>query len=311
MLNILTSIVLIVLLAMPAFAEATVVARINGTDLTEVDLNIEIDRLIPQMSFHQNVSDEKRKKYNEKALEEIVSRELQYQDAISQGLKPDILQINTQAENFKKRFITNKEFEAYLQKKGLTEETLKKQFEKDMLIQMVTAKTVTGPSKITETDLKKYYEDNTSKFEQPESLRLRLISSKDEKKAQEILAKIKDGGDFAVLASTMSEDAYRVKAGDIGYVHKGRMLPELDEAAFKLKTGEISNIISAQGIFYIIRVEDRRPAHIVPFDEIKEKLKRDLESKNARDLKEKWITDLKAKAKIEILLKTDPAASSK
>jgi parvulin-like peptidyl-prolyl isomerase len=311
MLKILISLILVMISTMTAFAGSAVVARVNGTDLTEVDLNVEIDRLIPQMSFHRNVTDETRKKYSEKAIEELVVRELQYEDAVSRGIKPEILQLNTQLENFKKKFLTVKEYEAYLLRKGLTEESLKKQFEKDMLINIITAKIVTEPSLISEIDLKKYYEENISKFKQPESLRLRIISSGNENKIKDILAKLKNGEDFADLAATMSEDAYRVKAGDIGYIHMGRMLPELDEAAFKLKMGETSDIIKAQGISYIVKVEDKRPAHVVTFDEIKGKLKKDLESKKARDLREKWISDLKTKAKIEILLKTDSSAGSK
>jgi parvulin-like peptidyl-prolyl isomerase len=134
---------------------------------------------------------------------------------------------------------------------------------------------------------------------------VRLISTNDEKKAKDILAKLKAGDDFAELATNLSEDNYRVKGGDIGYIHKGRMLPELEDAAFKMKVGDISDPIKADKIWYIIKVEDKKPEHQMSFEEIKGKLKKELEAERASEIGKKWMDDLRAKAKIEVLLKTE------
>ncbi|NWF98202.1 MAG: peptidyl-prolyl cis-trans isomerase [Nitrospirae bacterium] len=297
--------------SLTAYADEDVVAKVNGTVLTRADLEVEVDRIIPRMSFHRNVTEEKRKNYYKKAIEEMVNRELQYQDALTKGIKADQQKIDAQAEQFKKRFITEKEYTAFLEKRKLSEDMVKKQFEKDMLIQLISTKIITEPSKINDDELKKYYNDNIGKFKQPESYRLRLISVKEEKKAQDILEKLKQGEDIEQLATTMSEDAYRVKGGDTGYIHKGRMHPELEDTASKMKIGEISDILKVQGMFYIIKLEDKKPEHTVAFDEIKVKLKKELEDKKAREAKEKWIAELKSKAKIEILMNLEPEKSGK
>jgi parvulin-like peptidyl-prolyl isomerase len=109
----------------------------------------------------------------------------------------------------------------------------------------------------------------------------------------------------------MSEDDYRVKSGEIGYVHKGRMLPEIEDVAFKLKVGQISGLIKAGDYWYIIKVEDKQPQRQLSFDEIKDKLGKELEDQRLREKKDKWITELRAKAKIEILLKTNSEAETK
>jgi len=109
----------------------------------------------------------------------------------------------------------------------------------------------------------------------------------------------------------MSEDAYRVKSGDVGYMHKGRMLPEIEEAAFRLKVGEVSDLIKAENNWFIIKLEDKKPEHQLSFEEVKDKLKKELETTRAQELKEAWITDLRAKAKIEVLLKTETESSTK
>lgn len=305
MLKIFSSFITIILFCLPAYGEDVVVAKVNGTALTQKNLDTELDRLIPQITFHRNVSPEKRKYYYGKALEEIITKELEYQDALAKDMKPDKDKVEAQIEKFKKRFKSKEAYKAALDKEGLTEDQLRAQVEREMLIHSVIVKTVSEPAQLREAELKEYYEKNKSKFKQPEAIRLRLISTKDEKKARDILAKLKDGDDFGELAYNLSEDDYRVKSGDIGYVHKGRMLPEIEEAASKLKVGEVSEPIKADNRWYIIKLEDRKPAHQISFEETKEKLKRELEAERAAELKKKWVDGLKAKAKIEVFIKTE------
>ena len=305
MLKILSSFIIIVFFSLSAYAENVIVAKVNGTALTKKDLDTELDRLIPQITFHRNVSPEKRKYYYGKALEEIIAKELQYQDALSKGIKIDKGRVEAQVEKFKKRFKSKEAYKAALDKEGLTEDQLQANIEKEMLIQSVITRTVTEPAQMREAELKEYYEKNLSKFKQPETMRLRLISTKDEKKSKDIFAKLKDGDDFGELAYNLSEDDYRVKSGDIGYVHKGRMLPEIEDAAAKLKVGEMSGPFSADNKWYIIKLEDKKPENLLSFEGTKVKLKKELEAERAKELKKKWMEDLRAKAKIEVLLKVE------
>lgn len=299
------SLIITILFSASAYAEENIVAKVNGTSFTKKDLETEVDRLIPRMTFHRNVPPEKRKTYYDKALEELINRELQYQDALAKGMKPDKEKVDAQLANIRKRFKSPEEYKAVLEKESITEEKLRAQIEKELLVQDMIAKKVTDAAQISEAKLKEYYEKNTSMFKQPESVRLRIISTKDETKAKDMLAKIKDGEEFGVLAWNFSEDSYRVKSGDIGYIHKGRMLPEIEEVALKLKVGAVSDIIKTEDAWYIIKVEDRKPETQLSFEEVKNKLKKKFETERARELKEKWITDLRAKAKIEVLLGTE------
>jgi len=230
---------------------------------------------------------------------------------VAKGMKPDKEKVNSEMEKIRDRFKSEEEYKAALDKASLTEEKLRAQIEKEMLIQLAIAKMVTEPAKLSEDEVKSYYEKNASKFKQPESVRLRLISTKDEKKATEILVRAKAGEDFADLASKMSEDMYRIKGGDVGYIHKGRMLPEIEDVAFKLNVGEVSDLIKTEDSWVIIKVEDKKPERQLTYDEIKDKLKRELEAERAQELKEKWIADLRSKAKIEVLLKTESETKSK
>ena len=308
MFKILLSSIIIILFSVSAYADDVVVAKVNGATFTKKDLETEVDRLIPQATFHRKVTEEKRKLYYDKAIEALVNRELQYQDAVAKGVEVDKEKVNAQMENIRKRF-TPEKYKAALEKDGITEEKLRAQVEKEVLVQAINEKKETE-ARISEKDVKEYYEKNPAKFKQPDTVQLRIITTTDEKKAQDILAKIKAGEDFGDIAYKMSEDPYRVKGGDIGYMHKGRMLAEIEEAAFKLKVGEVSDIVKVENAWFIIKLEDKKPEHMVAFEEIKAELKKELEKNRIQELKEAWITDLRAKAKIEVLLKTETESST-
>lgn len=297
----------ILLLTASSYAEAedAVVAKVNDTVFTQKDLESEVDRLIPRVTFHRNVPPEKRKNYYGKAIDELIDRELQYQDAKAQGVKIEKEKIDAQLDKFKKRFKSEQEYKAAIEKENTTEEKVRARIEKELLAQAAFTMNVTEKAKMSDPALKEYYEKNPAKFKQPESVKLRIISVKDDKKATDILAMIKKGDDFAEIASNFSEDSYRIKGGDAGYLHKGRMLPEIDEAAFKMKVGEVSDIIKAESNHFIIKVEDRKPEQQMTFEQTKDKLRKELETERAGELKQKWMDSLRSKAKIEILLKAE------
>ncbi|HAS52696.1 MAG TPA: hypothetical protein DCS42_00535 [Nitrospiraceae bacterium] len=301
--SMLVPLVLVILSCAHAFAGSPIVARVNGAGITAWELDTAVDRMIPRSAFHGKVSEEKRSEFKETALQNLIDQELQYQDAIKRGLKPDKKQVKERMKQVRDRFPSKKEYRQALEQAGISEDELRAKMEKELLAQTAIEKAVTGPSQVSEQELKTYFTENKKKFRQPESARLRLISTKDEKKAQEVLGKVKAGEEFSSLASLFSEDMYRIKGGDIGYIHRGRIFPELEKAAFTLKPGETSGLIKSEGTWFIVKVEDRKPEHELTFDEAKEKLKKDLETKRAGEIKETWMTGLRANAKIEILSK--------
>ena len=286
--------------SLPVLAADDGVARVNGAIITARQLEQEVDSLIPRSTFHGNVTEERRKDFREKALNDLIDRELKYQDAVAKGMKPDKQQVKDQMSQIRDRFKSKKEYKDALAGAGLNEDGLREIVEKGVLVQQVIAKTVKEPARMSEEDVRAYYNKHIEKFMQPESVRLRLLSTKDKKKAEDALARIKGGEDFGKVAAKVSEDDYRIKGGDIGYIHKGRVLEEIERVAFALKKGEVSSLISAGGIWYVIKVEDKKPQHQLSYEDARDKLKQDLENKRSDELNEKWMSDLRARAKIEI-----------
>jgi peptidyl-prolyl cis-trans isomerase C len=295
---------IIILVSSASYADDIVVARVNGTALTNRDLDTELDRLVPRTTFHGGLPKVKRDEYRDKALQNLIDHQLQYQDAVAKGMKPDKKQIKVRMEKIRDRFGSKKEFKKALEQMGVTEDDLREMVSRDILIQAVTAKTVDEPAQANEAELRQYYDKNVAMFKQPEAVKLMLISMKAKKKARAALKKIKNGEDFAAVAAEMSEDDYRVKGGDFGYIHRGRLkFPKIENEAFRLKAGETSGLLQADGTWFIIKAGERKPEEQLSFEQVKNKLKADLEAQRTAELTEKWMSDLKAKAKIEVFSK--------
>ncbi len=294
-------------------AEDKIVARVNGVSLKESELQRVVDELLPRALFHQTVTPEKRAELRKKALDELIKRELYYQEARAIGIRIEKSEVKEWLEDIKKRFKSKKEYKEALKQAGITEDDFKKDIERNLMIRKFYQKEIIEKSMVSEEYLKQHYEKNKKDYLRPEAVHIRHIlikidpaATEDEKKekrkkALEILKRARQGEDFEELAYNHSEDDWRVKGGDLGLIHRGRLLPELEEVAFKLKPGEIGDLIETIYGYHIIKVEEKIPPTQLSFEEIREKLKKETEEKRRKEIEESILRNLKEKGKVEIL----------
>jgi peptidyl-prolyl cis-trans isomerase D len=160
--------------------------------------------------------------------------------------------------------------------------------------------------KITEQQLKDYYEDHIDAFKEKKQVRARHIlfrlsdkaSKEEEEKVREkalaVLKKAKEGENFAHLAETYSEDpGTKKEGGDLGYFSSGQMVKPFEDAAFKLKKGEISDLVRTPFGYHIIKVEDTKAARTKSFEEVRKQIAETLVKRGAGDeAQEKALTFL-------------------
>ena len=150
---------------------------------------------------------------------------------------------------------------------------------------------------VSDAEAKKFYDSQVGSAKS-EEVRARHILVESKEKARELFEKVAYGTDFAELAKQHSKDpGSKDQGGDLGYFSKGQMVPQFEEAAFKLQKGEVSQPFETQFGWHIIKVDDRRAGQAVPFDAVKERIVGAIMHQKAQQI----AGDLRAKAKIEYI----------
>jgi len=303
---------LVIILTISLFAKGALmpentVAVVNGMALSKDDLQIQINILIPKSSYHASVKPESAKKLKVKAMKALIDSTLLYQYALSLGIKGDNSIMDGVYKKLIKAYHSDKAIDIELKKIGLNLEMLKKLYMRDSVQAQLYKKEI--EEKITNSELKEYYEKNRYKFKMPEQVRVSLIyvkndptdpkgRSKGRAKAEEALKKIKAGEDFGEVAEKYSNAMSRIKGGDMGLLHKGRLNESVEVEAYRLKKGEMSGIIEKDVGFFIVKVTDKKEPKQLSFEKIKTSLLKDLKKKRETRKKEDLLNMLRAKAKI-------------
>ncbi|ACO04786.1 MAG TPA: hypothetical protein DEP48_01270 [Persephonella sp.] len=286
-----------------------VVAKVGDVEITEMEVQRMMKILLPMNFYHRNITEEKLKEIREKAIQNLIYRELLYYEAKKKGLKVTEKEINNLMDQLIKQYKSKENLEKLLKQTGLTIEGFKKELEKRLLVDKLIKKYAIVS--LTDKDLKEYYEKNKDKFKEPASVKVRYIyikvdpsdpkgREKAREKAKKAYKEIKEGKDFGDVAYRYSDDLSRIKGGDIGYVHKGRFPKQIEEEIYKLDVGQVSKIIETDTGLHIVKIEDKRPPRLVPYEEIKDKLKKELTEVMQERKFNELIKDAKKNLKVEI-----------
>ncbi len=299
-------------LSTPALALQKPIARVNDTFLTEADLEEALNEIMPAGRFHRGFSSEKRMSKRPQAFEKMIENELFYQEAVNRKLKIEEERIKKDREKAIKRVGGEKNYTATLKRAGLNDELFQAKLRKKYLVERIVTLEVTEKAEASEKEVRAHYEKNKEKYMRPEARRLThlLISVKpsataDEKRlkkerAQDILDKIKAGEDMSMVAWDNSDGPYRVKGGDLGLVHRGRLEPSIEKEAFQLDVGQLSNIIETRYGYHIVRVEEIKAPEQLSLEKVSKKIKKELTEKNETQLRKALVEKLKTQARIEI-----------
>jgi parvulin-like peptidyl-prolyl isomerase len=298
-----------------------VVARVNGIPITESALQDEMEVLYPSNAAHGGLSPEKLQTIRAKALNELVVEELAYQRAVRE--RALVAWPKVQAEYQRLRHKSGAAaFDRSLQASGLTRQLYLKNLRRRMTLERIYRQEVYLPSRVEPAALRAYYQQHPEKFRRPEQVHARLIlvavspqaKPDEERQAKEKIEKIyqllQAGKDFGRLAEQYSDDFYRVKGGDLGWVHRGRLEPEFEKVAFSLAVGQFSAPFRTPYGYNLMKVEGREPAHRMTFEEIQPILKAELEQHNLLEQRRAWVARLKKGASIEIVSNEAPARAS-
>jgi peptidyl-prolyl cis-trans isomerase C len=244
-------------------------------------------------------------------LENLIDAEVLYQQSQKEGIKVDDQAINEQIKKMKKRFSDETAYKKAIERMHVSEKEFRTEIQRALAINQLIDTNVRQKITVTDEESKKYYNNNSNLFKQPEQVKISLIWIKvtpdDEeskkiqarKKIEMVQKKVKQGEDFGKLAKAYSEGPNAQREGAWGYLKRGKSADPIRDAAFALKVGEVSGIIETKSGYHLIKVNDKKPAGITPYKEVIPMIERHLEKEKEKTEIQGYIENLKKSAKIK------------
>jgi peptidyl-prolyl cis-trans isomerase C len=291
---------------------------VNGTVLTDGDLQREIFTIFPYARQHGGtVPKELEPGIRQGALQMIIFEELVYQEAERRNLTVAPERLSRAEADYRKQFPTPADYNSFLQTefKG-SQQALREKIRRSLLIEQLLKTEVDSKSTVSVAEAKAFYDKNPSNFQYAESFAIQTISflppekatpsqtQEARKRADETLPKAKATKtyeEFGLLAEKVSEDDYRVMMGDHKSIDRTQISPALVQALLALQPGQVSNVIQIDNAFTIVRLNKYTPAGKLKFEDVKDRLQKQLERIKTNQVRASLDKKLKQKAKIEVL----------
>jgi peptidyl-prolyl cis-trans isomerase C len=289
-----------------------IVARVNG----EACSRGELERAIKNVEGRAGrpVPPEQRDQVYRGVLDELVAFKLVQAEGKVRGIAVTDEEIDARVANIRGTFKTDAEFQEALKGRQMTLADLRHETRSQILVNKTMEAELAPKATVTQQDLEAYYQQNPARFKAPEQVRASHIlfsidtsATADFKQAtrtqaEAVLKRARAGEDFAGLAKEFSKDSSASAGGDLNYFPRGQMVPAFEQAAFALKTGEISGIVESPFGLHIIKVTDHKPERTVPLAEVSERLGQFLKQQKQQQLMQQFVESLKAKFKVEVLI---------
>ena len=220
------------------------------------------------------------------ALNYLIEETLLLQKARQEQLRVKEEIVNKELEGIKKRFPSEEDFYQQLQKENLTAHQLKKNLEKQLLIQKLIRREVLGRVSVTPDEVEEKLSEGN--FSNENSYRLSEIFRKEKKEIEKIFQKIKGG--------KLKFDELAI---DLGYFQKQELAPEFQVVLPELKVGEVSKPIKRENGYYLICITEKKEEER-NLEELRKKIQGEIFQKKFSQRYNKFIAELKKNAYVEI-----------
>ena len=304
------------------------VARVNGVDIESKYIEFRLSQIekLALKTAKRPLTVEEKNSIVKGLIEKEVVRELVNQQGEKENLKIDPELIEKELKTLRALYTSEEEFNNAMKSRNINLEEIKKAIQIDInknhLLNAEIKGKINPPS---DEEVKKFYEDNKSRFQRPEAYHTRHIlaayfppeavrnqtidelkKNKEyfariaEEKIDKVIEELKKGADFEKLAKNLSDDeSSRENGGDLEFNYKGSFETSFNEAIEKLNPGETSEKIKTRFGFHVIQLIEKRPSEMAPFTEMKPEIQKYLYIKEAKKKVSSFIEKLKQTADIQ------------
>ena len=311
----------IILVGLPVHAEVVdrIVAVVNDEVITLHDLNTAFEPYEKNIesTYKGKDKDSVIKQTKESFFQRLIDNILIEQEAKKAGTSVTVKDedvMNVIQDMLIKQKLSMQDFLKHLAKEGSSIETVKKEIKSQIIRMRLLKREVKDRIIVTDEEIGEYYNKHRQEYEGKESVRMKQIllllpSGADEtvkinmkKEALRLRELLMKGESFDLLASKYSQGPAAAQGGDVGFIERGTIIPEVETIAFRLPLEQVSEVIESSMGFHIIKVVDKKGAGLKPIAIVREEIKAKIEDEKLDKKFEEWISSVRDKSHIEIKL---------
>lgn len=286
-----------------------IAAIVHDSIITYEDVESEIVRNEPTLRakfgdqplvYRQKIRDLEREQ-----IEILVERQLILHDFKTAGYNlPESIIEEIIKERIREKYGDRVTLQKTLQAQGTTYESYKQSVRDQFIVEQMRIKNVSSAELIISPyKIETYYQANLDTYKLGDQVKLRTIlllkASHDEgvsRLVKEIHTKLTNGAPFAEMAAIYSDGSQSSQGGDWGWVERKVLREDLANVAFSMKPGQLSEVLEKAEGYYVMLVEEARPAHVRRLSEVRDDIEGILKSRERNRLQNKWLDRLKNKS---------------
>jgi peptidyl-prolyl cis-trans isomerase SurA len=302
------SILSLVLLAVAARGEIVekVIVKVNGDIVTQSEFEARQIAAVQQSRVGTDQVEKFLRENNAHILQEAIDDLLLVQRAADLGMKmrPDYIKEVIEGIKKENNIASDEDLQQQLRREGMSLDELKRNIERNILKRQVLQRELESKVTATEDDGKAYYQGHMDEYTKAATVRLQQIvvkaDPKEPNRAEEIVARIRNGEDFAELAKTYSVGPNTASGGDLGTLRKGDLAPDVEKVAFSLGLGQVSDPIPTADGYRILRVMEKTEGSVTPYEDARIEILRRLNAARSSEEVERYLQGLRDKAIIDL-----------
>jgi parvulin-like peptidyl-prolyl isomerase len=295
-------------------AQGVAMARVDGVPIVQEQIDRRFDELLRERRLNiARIQDPaKVKALKREALDHLIGVELLWQDARRRGVAADAADIEGALAAEQQGFSGHDAYVQSLARRGHDEASYRRHVERMLAADRVAHEVVTRDVRIDESDVAAFYDANPRQFKQPERVRVRHIvaavaAGADRSRKRDarqridaLLGRVRAGEDFESLARHHSDDATRTWGGELDAFGRGEQSKPIEDVAFALEPGAVSNVIETAAGFHIVKLEQRLAGKSVPLDAARPAIRDHLLRTRGQEAIAAYVKVLRSRAQVHL-----------
>ncbi|MFZ2395696.1 MAG: peptidylprolyl isomerase [Smithella sp.] len=311
----------VILLCAPAGAEVVdrIIAVVNDDIITLYEFNAAFEPYLKNIenTYKGNDKETVIKQTRSAFLQRLIDNILIEQEGKKSGtgiIIKDEEVMDVIRDIMTKQKLSMQDFLKNLAKEGNSLDSVKKEIRTQMMRARLLRREIKSKVIVTDEEIGEYYNKNRQDYEGKETVRIKQLLllippnadsaaiAKVRTGAMQLHKGVMAGESFDLLIVKYSQGPAAAQGGDVGFVGRGTIIPEVEKVAFSLPVGQISEVIESSVGFHIIQVVDKKGAGLKPITAVREEIKTKIEDEKLDKKFEEWIASIRAKAHIEVKL---------